>query len=97
MSLLATLSMVSALLSPYWLIGDKQMTITNPSDNATYSYTPSVGVYAKCGKPLRQSNGRNSGCVTLAVRGLATDSVIFPSIWKATTVFISIGIVMRIH
>lgn len=88
-SLIATLLMVSSLLSPHWLIGTTQLTTLNDVENLTY--TPTIGVYAKCGKPLRESDPRSSSCVTLAVRGLATESSIFPNLWKASTVFICIG------
>ncbi|KAI4467561.1 lipoma hmgic fusion partner-like protein [Holotrichia oblita] len=91
-SLIATLLMVSSLLSPHWLIGTTQTITVNDVENLTY--TPTIGVYAKCGKPLRESDSRSSSCVTLAVRGLATESSIFPNLWKASTVFITIGLII---
>ncbi|KRT82187.1 hypothetical protein AMK59_3708 [Oryctes borbonicus] len=91
-TLMSTLLMVSSLLSPYWLIGTKQVITVDDVNNLTY--IPSVGVYAKCGKPLREFDPRTSNCVTLAVRGLATEPSIFPTIWKVSTVFICIGLII---
>lgn len=89
LSLFATLIMISAFLNPSWLIAaPEEITF----DNETVTYRPSVGVYAKCSKPLHFDHPI---CTLLAVKGLATDSHIFPTLWKAAVVFLSIGKFVR--
>lgn len=77
--------MLSALLSPTW-ITSTALKVT--FDNETLSYTPSLGVYAKCGKPI----GKNHPvCTLMSARGLSADSDVYPDVWKAATVFLGMG------
>lgn len=85
-SLIATLMMLSALVSPAWLVTPSK---TVQYGNETATYTPSVGVYTRCSVPLHFDI---PSCTTLAVRGLATDSEVFPTLWKATVIFIALGL-----
>lgn len=83
-SLIALLLMLSALVSPKWLLGvPKDVTV----GNQTTKYTPSLGIYTRC-KLVKDE----FYCSTIAVRGLATDSEIFPIAWKTAMVFISLGV-----
>ncbi|CAG9764392.1 unnamed protein product [Ceutorhynchus assimilis] len=86
LSLLCTLMMLSALLSPTWITSTPQAATF---DNETVSYTPSLGVYAKCGKPI----GKNHPvCTLMSAGGLSADSKVYPSVWKAATVFLAMGL-----
>lgn len=85
LSLIANLIMISAFLSPSWLVAaPEKLTF----DNETIVYRPSVGVYAKCSKPLHFSHPI---CTLLVVNGLATDAHIFPTLWKVAVVFLGLG------
>lgn len=84
-SLISALLMLSALVSPAWLVAPIQ---TYAHDNKTLHFNPSVGVYARCNRP---SLYNREICTSLAVRGLATDSEVFPDAWKAAVVFIALG------
>lgn len=85
-SLIALLMMLSALVSPSWLVTPSKEI---EYGNETITYTPSVGVYARCSVPIQFDK---PSCTTLAVRGLATDSDVFPTVWKAAVVFITLGL-----
>lgn len=82
-SLTSLLLMLSALVSPKWLIA-------TPTDvtvqNKTLTYTASLGIYTRC-KMMKNE----FFCSTIAVRGLATDSDVFPTVWKTSMVFICLG------
>ncbi|CAG9860416.1 unnamed protein product [Phyllotreta striolata] len=86
LTLLATLLMLSAFLSPSWLVA---ATETVYFDKEKIVYRPSVGVYAKCSKPIKLEH---PVCTLLALRGMATESYIFPTTWKAATVFLTLGL-----
>ncbi|KAJ3647533.1 hypothetical protein Zmor_019404 [Zophobas morio] len=87
-SLLATLLVLAALVSPVWLVSDQK---SANFGNETVVYTPSVGVYTKCSKPI---NVEWASCTVIGVGGLATDSYVYPAVWKAATVFIVIGLII---
>lgn len=91
LSLFANLIMISAFFSPSWLVAAPEKL---SFDNETIVYRPSVGVYAKCNRPLHFNYPI---CTLLAVKGLATDAYIFPSLWKAAVVFLSLGKVFKNH
>ncbi|CAG9813779.1 unnamed protein product [Phaedon cochleariae] len=86
LTLFSALLMLSALLSPSWLISFPE---TATFDNETVKFRPSVGVYAKCGRPAGVDH---PPCTLLAVRGLGTEAHIYPDAWKAATVFIASGL-----
>lgn len=85
LSLLSTFLMLSALLSPTWLTNSKEQAVFH---NETITYTPSVGMVAKCSRPIAIDQ---PSCTLLAVTGFQTDSSIFPNVWKAATIFVSLG------
>ncbi|XP_044265083.1 LHFPL tetraspan subfamily member 2a protein [Tribolium madens] len=87
-SLLATLLMLGAFMSPLWLVRGQQEILFG---NETITYTASVGVYTKCSKPIKIEG---PACTAIAVRGLATDSNVFPGVWKASTVFLVSGLII---
>ena len=89
MSLVATLMMMEALVNPSWLIGKSR--VVDIDVNETFAYIPSVGVYTVCSDPTRETGYRRVNCHTLALDGFATDSKIFPDVWKAATFFIALG------
>lgn len=85
LSLFAELIMLIAFLNPSWLVAaPEEFTF----ENETVEYKPSVGVYAKCNKP---TNFNYPVCTLIAVNGFATDSQIFPTLWKAACVFLTLG------
>ncbi|CAH0552000.1 unnamed protein product [Brassicogethes aeneus] len=86
LTLMATLMIYSALLNPSWLTAKPQMATF---ENETISYTPSVGVYAKCIKPISLNH---PSCTFIGIDGLATDSEIYPTVWKAATLFLYFGL-----
>ncbi|ENN72808.1 LHFPL tetraspan subfamily member 2 protein [Dendroctonus ponderosae] len=86
LSLLCALMMLSALLSPVWITAATQNAMV---DNETVTYTPSLGVYARCGRPI----GRNHPiCTLMSAKGLGADSEVYPTVWKAATVFLIMGL-----
>lgn len=88
-SLASFMLMLIALMNPRWLIGLIQ---TSVQGNTTIEYLPSVGVYTKCGKPINKELFNGSSCTVIAVNGFATDSEVFPNVWKASTFFIALGL-----
>ncbi|XP_063227832.1 LHFPL tetraspan subfamily member 2 protein [Bacillus rossius redtenbacheri] len=84
LTLAATLALVSAVLTPRWLVGPRPF---KTSENGTAVFFPSVGVYSRCVR----LHGRQS-CGPFAARGLATDPQVFPPCWKAALVFLAAGL-----
>nr|CAD7425277.1 unnamed protein product [Timema monikensis] len=66
LTLLATLAILSAVLTPKWLIGPLRV---KNSENGTVMFSPSVGIYNRC----TRLHGRQS-CGPFSLHGLATDS-----------------------
>lgn len=83
-SLVALLLVFSALVSPKWLVAPTKEAKVG---NTTLTYTASRGIYTRC-KLVKDE----FYCSTIAVRGLATDSDVFPIAWKTAMVFISLGL-----
>ncbi|KAL1501028.1 hypothetical protein ABEB36_006433 [Hypothenemus hampei] len=87
LSLVCTLMMLSSLLSPRWINSDPQ-TVT--FGNETLIFTPSLGVYAKCSRPISRNYSR---CTLMSAEGfLLADSEVYPTVWKAATVFLAMGL-----
>nr|CAD7259820.1 unnamed protein product [Timema shepardi] len=84
LTLLATLAILSAVLTPKWLIGPLRV---KNSENGTVMFSPSVGIYNRC----TRLHGRQS-CGPFSLHGLATDSQVFPGWWKAALVFLCLGL-----
>lgn len=52
---------------------------------------PSVGVFNRCGKVNDQKH-----CAIFAIDGLSTDSKTFPTFWKASLLFFSLGFAIMV-
>ncbi|XP_012251871.1 LHFPL tetraspan subfamily member 2 protein [Athalia rosae] len=83
MSLGAALAILSALVTPRWLVGPQ---ITKMTENGTERYTPTVGVFNRCTRLYGKSH-----CGNFNADGLATPSSVFPNCWKATLFFLALG------
>lgn len=86
LSLLCTLTMLSALLSPNWITAFPQTATFD--HNITITFTPSLGVYARCGRPITSTH---PACTLMSVEGLRGDSDVYPTVWKTATVFLAMG------
>lgn len=62
----------------------------NISENGTL--VPSVGIFNRCTRIRGQSN-----CAVFAMDGLATDSVVFPTMWKVLILSIQITVFLKSH
>lgn len=89
LSLLCTLTMLSALLSPNWITAFPQTATFD--HNITITFTPSLGVYARCGRPITSTH---PACTLMSVEGLRGDSDVYPTVWKTATVFLAMGLVV---
>ncbi|XP_067003719.1 LHFPL tetraspan subfamily member 2 protein [Anabrus simplex] len=85
LTLVATLAVLSAVLTPKWLIGPPRL---KPSaENTSELFSPTVGIYTRC----TWMSGRQH-CGPFNLHGLGTDSVVFPPCWKAAMVFLCLGL-----
>ncbi|XP_011496427.1 PREDICTED: lipoma HMGIC fusion partner-like 2 protein [Ceratosolen solmsi marchali] len=84
LSLLAFIAVLSAVMTPRWLVSSPR---TIDTTNGTELYTPTVGIYNRCTRLF----GRNH-CGNFNMEGLATDSTVFPECWKATLFFMALGL-----
>ncbi|KAG4073718.1 hypothetical protein HA402_000942 [Bradysia odoriphaga] len=75
---------LSAIVSPKWLIGPERYTIET---NFTAHRYPSVGIYTRC-KIMEKTRYH---CGPFDLDGFATDSEVYPIPWKASMFFISLG------
>lgn len=101
LSLVADMLVISALVTPKWLIGPAPHsfalpriildTITEKQNEITVSSTslryPSVGIYTRC-KAMKNVGFH---CGPFDLDGFRTDSEIYPTVWKATMFFVSLG------
>lgn len=85
-SLVALVLMLSALVSPAWLVGAPR-SVEVGNNSVWLTYRPSLGVYTRC----KLARGDRFYCSTVTVRGLSTDPSVFPTLWKVTMVSISFG------
>ncbi|KAL1131380.1 hypothetical protein AAG570_010997 [Ranatra chinensis] len=85
LTIVATLAVFSALFTPKWLIGPQRISYGNGS--AVAIGAPSVGVFNRC---TRISGMRN--CAVFAVDGMSTDPAVFPTLWKISLVFFTLGL-----
>lgn len=83
-TLVATLSVVAGLISPYWLIGP-ETTLPSPKFNQSRkTYVPSVGIYNRCTKLHHPGFRFVDNCASFIEGGgfdMPDDS--FPHFWKA--------------
>lgn len=84
LSLIADMVLLSAIVSPKWLIGPERYTIET---NFTSHRYPSVGIYTRC-KIMDKSRYH---CGPFDFDGFATDNEVYPIPWKASMFFISLG------
>ncbi|KAI5643679.1 lipoma HMGIC fusion partner-like protein domain-containing protein [Phthorimaea operculella] len=70
-------------MTPKWL--NAQPIVVN-ENNITTFYVPSVGIYNRC---IRMENDRNN-CASFSFYGLATDSMVYPTPWKAALFFLAL-------
>lgn len=103
-TLIADMLVISAIVTPKWLIGpathslivprvildtdfEEQNETMAPATSLRY---PSVGIYTRC------KNMKDYGfhCGPFDLDGFATNSEIYPTAWKATMFFISMGFVL---
>lgn len=103
LSLIADMFVISAIVTPKWLVAPAAHTFTIPriilaaqqQQNETIIPTiaeryPSVGIYTRC----KAMKGMGFHCGPFDLDGFATDSEIYPTAWKATMFFISLGFVL---
>ncbi|XP_015608328.1 LHFPL tetraspan subfamily member 2 protein [Cephus cinctus] len=84
LSLAALTAVLSALITPRWLIGPPT---TKHTKNGTVLYSPTVGIFNRCTRLYGRTH-----CANFNADGLATDSKVFPECWKATLFFLSLGL-----
>ncbi|XP_066587747.1 LHFPL tetraspan subfamily member 2 protein [Prorops nasuta] len=84
LSLVALMAVLSALITPRWLVGP--LTIKD-SNNGTELYVPTVGIFNRC---IRLHGKMN--CANFNVEGFSTASTVFPTCWKASLFFLSLGL-----
>ncbi|XP_002741131.1 LHFPL tetraspan subfamily member 2 protein-like [Saccoglossus kowalevskii] len=98
LSLAAALAMSAAVITPQWLIGKPQKIGLSTDDDLStrqYSdlnddyYTPSIGIYNRCTK-LHKFEEFVDNCATY-VNGF---SELPSNYWKASTVFLAIGLLL---
>uniref|UniRef100_A0A0A9YAI8 Lipoma HMGIC fusion partner-like 2 protein n=1 Tax=Lygus hesperus TaxID=30085 RepID=A0A0A9YAI8_LYGHE len=85
LTIVTTLTVFSALLTPKWLIGPQR--ILRDNGTTVSSGPPTVGVFNRC---THINNHRQ--CGIFAMDGLATDSNVFPTLWKISLVFFALGV-----
>ena len=104
LSLIADMLVISAIVTPKWLVAPAPHSFIVPSirletdemqQNEVMPQTtslryPSVGIYTRC----KAMKGIEFHCGNFDLDGFATDSEIYPTAWKATMFFISLGFVL---
>lgn len=83
LSVVAFTAVLSALITPRWLVGPESPT---HGSNRMVDI-PTLGIFNRC----ILLNGR-SNCANFDSEGFATDPARFPSCWKATFIFMSLGL-----
>ncbi|KAK0084571.1 hypothetical protein PV325_006774 [Microctonus aethiopoides] len=84
LSLVALMAVLSALITPKWIVGPPKISDTQ---NGTEIYTPTAGIFNRCTRLFGRMH-----CANFNVDGLATDSNVFPGCWKASLFFLSLGL-----
>ncbi|KAK2584814.1 hypothetical protein KPH14_007127 [Odynerus spinipes] len=84
LSLAALMAVLSALLTPKWLIGPHTIKDTK---NGTEIFVPTVGIFNRCTRLYGRTH-----CANFNVDGFATDPSVFPGLWKASLFFVSFGL-----
>lgn len=87
LSLIADMFIVSAIVTPKWLIGPHAELEASGASNLTAHRYPSVGIYSRC-KTMAQMGFR---CGRFDLDGFSTDGQVYPGEWKAAMFFISLG------
>lgn len=91
LSIITTMLIASALVLPSWLMGAPAQ-VKNPINNFTLIRSPSVGIYTRC--IVSHTSGGGFHCGSFDLDGLATDSSIYPTEWKAAMIFLSLALML---
>lgn len=83
LSLVAFMLILTGIMTPKWLMGQPDVFNEN---NITKFYIRSVGIYNRC-IPMK---GDHNNCASFSFYGLATDSSVYPTPWKAAMFFLSL-------
>uniref|UniRef100_A0A182W8X0 Lipoma HMGIC fusion partner-like 2 protein n=1 Tax=Anopheles minimus TaxID=112268 RepID=A0A182W8X0_9DIPT len=86
-TLVASLTLLCAIVQPKWLIGPEVIRITNEEGNFTVIRHPSVGIYNRC----KRMSHSEYNCGNFDLYGLQTDSSVFPVPWKFTMFLMCVG------
>ncbi|CAH1388523.1 unnamed protein product [Nezara viridula] len=86
LTVISSLAVFYALFTPKWLIGPQRISY-GENGSAVALGPPSVGVFNRC----TRMDGERS-CGIFAMDGLSTDSNVFPTFWKISLVFFTLGI-----
>jgi len=91
LQLISTFIMAVTLNSAKWIISPKpyQKLIQDGTDGA--SRYPSLGIDTRCVMIGGQEN-----CASFAVEGLSTDPTIFPTLWKISFIFFTVGLYIAV-
>ncbi|XP_063977967.1 LHFPL tetraspan subfamily member 2 protein [Diachasmimorpha longicaudata] len=84
LSLVAMMAVLSALITPKWIVGPPKTKIT---ENGTELYYPTAGIFNRCTRLFGKMH-----CANFNADGFATDPSVFPSCWKASLFFLSLGL-----
>ncbi|XP_034950271.1 LHFPL tetraspan subfamily member 2 protein [Chelonus insularis] len=82
LSLVALMAVLSALITPKWIVGPHQI-----KKNTTDLFSPTVGIFNRCTMLFDRMH-----CANFNSEGFATDSKVFPGFWKASLFFLALGL-----
>ncbi|XP_066143854.1 LHFPL tetraspan subfamily member 2a protein [Euwallacea fornicatus] len=86
LNLVCNLMALYAILSPSWISAAPQLATFS---NHTVKYTPSLGLYSKCSRPIWWDQ---HVCAAMDSVGPFARSPMYPGPWKATSVFLTLGL-----
>ncbi|XP_050078469.1 LHFPL tetraspan subfamily member 2a protein [Anopheles maculipalpis] len=86
-TMVASMTLLSAIVQPKWLIGPEEIRILNEEGNFTVVRHPSVGIYNRC----KRMGHEQYNCGNFDLYGLMTDSSVFPVPWKCTMFLMCVG------
>ncbi|XP_065209828.1 LHFPL tetraspan subfamily member 2 protein isoform X2 [Planococcus citri] len=87
LSFLSLILMYFTLDNARWIVSNKaydKSALVDPTDIPLY---PSLGINSRC----NLINGHQN-CASFALEGLSTDPSVFPTLWKISYIFFSVGI-----
>uniref|UniRef100_A0A182PG51 Lipoma HMGIC fusion partner-like 2 protein n=1 Tax=Anopheles epiroticus TaxID=199890 RepID=A0A182PG51_9DIPT len=86
-TVLACLTLWTAIVTPKWLIGPEVLHIPSEEGNFTVLRHPSVGIYNRC----KRMGKSDYNCGNFDLDALWTDSSVFPMPWKITMYLMNVG------